>query len=175
MTFARVRAILVVAVLFVIAVVVGIMAIGRDTQTGSARSRSCPPGLVPADITMHERNEVTLNIFNGTAKSGLAQQVGTEFKSRGFNVHQTETIADGKVYDEIAVITYGPETVGDAWLVSAYFLVDEARMNFDIARMGGEVDVIIGTQFQQLATMTEVNQSIAALGNPEPEPGTCAA
>jgi hypothetical protein len=37
------------------------------------------------------------------------------------------------------------------------------------------VDVVIGNQFRQLATETEVRQSIAALGNPEPPPGTCRA
>jgi hypothetical protein len=60
-------------------------------------------------------------------------------------------------------------------LVSAYFLVDEAERNFQIDRKGAEVDVTLGNKFQQLATSTEVNQSIAANGTPELEPGTCEA
>ena len=59
--------------------------------------------------------------------------------------------------------------------MSAYFLVNQATMQFDIKRKGGEVDVILGTQFQQLATTTEVNQSIAIIGKPPLEPGTCEA
>jgi hypothetical protein len=46
-------------------------------------------------------------------------------------------------------------------------------MDFDIKRKGAEVDVTLGTQFQQLATTTEVNQSIAEIGNPTLPPGTC--
>ena len=175
MTFSRVRALIIVAVLFITAGVVVIMAIGRDSQTKATASNSCPEGLVPAKIKMPERNEVTINVFNGTPRIGLAQQIGGEFKNRGFNVNKMDTAADNKTYDEIAIITYGPDAVGAAWLVSAYFLVDEAKMDFDIKRKGAEVDVIIGTKFQQLATTTEVNQSIAALGNPELEEGTCEA
>ncbi len=175
MTFARVRALIAVAVLFVTAGVVVIMAIGRDSQTKPLSVDPCPSGLVPARVKMPERNDVTINVFNGTKKVGLAQQIGGEFKNRGFNVKKTETAPGNKVSDQIAEITFGPEAVGAAWLVSAYFLVDEAKMIFDIKRKGAEVDVVIGTQFQQLATTTEVNQSIAALGNPELPPGTCEA
>ena len=64
------------------------------------------------------------------------------------------------------MITFGPDAVGASWLVSAYFLVDEAEMNFDRERNGAEVDVTLGGKFQQLATSTEVNQSIAAMGSP---------
>jgi hypothetical protein len=35
--------------------------------------------------------------------------------------------------------------------------------------------VILGTEFQQLATVTEVNQSIAAIGTPDLPEGTCEA
>ncbi|MDT5028330.1 MAG: hypothetical protein QOE61_4756 [Micromonosporaceae bacterium] len=175
MTFARVRALIVVGVLFVTAGVVVIMAIARDTQTPAAAKTSCAAGLVPAKIKMPDRNAVTINVFNGTTRVGLAEQVGGDFKNRGFNIKKMETAPDNQKTDQIAEINYGPEAVGAASLVSAYFLVDEAKMNFDIKRTGAEVDVVIGTKFQQLATTTEVNQSIAALGNPALPPGTCEA
>jgi hypothetical protein len=173
MTFARVRALIVVAVLFVTASVVVIMAIGRDTQTHKdVRQESCE-GLVPAKIKMPERNQVTLNVYNGTPKVGLAQQIGGEFKNRGFNINKMETAPNGKTYDQIALITFGPNAVGAAYLISAYFLVNEAELQFEIERTSPEVDVIIGKAFQQLATTTEVNQSIAAIGNPPLPKGTC--
>jgi hypothetical protein len=175
MTFARVRALIVVVVLFVTAGVVVIMAIQRDTQTPAAAKASCSAGLVPAKIKMPDRNAVTINVFNGTSRVGLAEQVAGDFKNRGFNIKKTETAPDNQKSDQIAEINYGPEAVGAASLVSAYFLVDEAKMNFDIKRTGAEVDVVLGTRFQQLATTTEVNQSIAALGNPALPAGTCEA
>jgi hypothetical protein len=176
MTFARVRALIVVAVLFIGAGVVVIMAIGRDTQTQASTGGSCTAGLVPAKIKMpDQRGQVTLNVFNGTSKAGLAESVGGEFKNRGFKVNKMGNAPDNQKTDQIAVITYGPDAVGAAWLVSAYFLVDEAKMKWDIKRKGAEVDVVIGEKFQQLATTTEVNQSIAALGNPQLPDGTCEA
>lgn len=173
MTFTRVRALIFVAVLFISAGVVVIMAITRDSQARQSHGADCPPGLVGAKIKMPERGQVTINIYNGTKNPGLADKVGAEFRNRGFTVRKVQTAPGNRVYDEIAVITYGPEAVGAGSLVSAYFLVDEAKMQFEIKRKGAEVDVIIGTQYQQLATTTEVNQSIAALGNPELPPGTC--
>jgi LytR cell envelope-related transcriptional attenuator len=174
MTFSKVRAVILVAVLFVTAGVVVLMAINKDTQT-RPQVAGCQEGQVPANITMPERDEVTINVYNGTPRVGLAEQIGGEFTNRGFKVAKTETSADGAQYPEIALITYGPDGIGAAWLVSAYFLVHEADMNFDIERKGPEVDVTLGNKFQQLATSTEVNQSIAAKGSPQLEPGTCEA
>jgi hypothetical protein len=37
------------------------------------------------------------------------------------------------------------------------------------------VDIVIGSEFQQLATSTEVNQSLIEIGEPEVPPGACAA
>jgi hypothetical protein len=173
MTFARVRALIFVAVLFVTAGVVVVMAITRDSQTRAAQASSCPSGLVPARTKMPERDQVTINVYNGTKIVGLAEKIGGEFKFRGFKVKKQATAPGNKQVNEIAVISFGPKAVGAAYLVSANFLVDQAVMEFDIDRADAEVDVTLGTKFQQLATSTEVNQSIAALGNPALPPGTC--
>ncbi len=174
MTFARVRALIFVAVLFVTAGVVVLMAVNRDTQTRARANLECPPGLVPANIAPPERENVKLNVFNGTKTRGLAEKIGGEFKNRGFDVKKTGTAAGNKTYDEVAIIRYGPRAVGAAWLLRAHFLlVEEDPMEFDLKREDDVVDVIVGTRFQQLATTTEVNQSIAALGPPLLPPGTC--
>ena len=171
MTFARVRALIFVAVLFIIGGAFVITAISKDTQTKVAVVDECPSGMVPAKTRMPERKDVTLNVYNGTTTVNLAKQISDELKFRGFKIDKIGTVR--KPVNDIAVITYGPDAVGSAYLVSANFLVDEATMVFDIHRKGAEVDVTIGTQFQQLATTTEVNQSIAAIGNPPLPPGTC--
>lgn len=173
MTFTRVRALIFVTVLFLTAGVVVIMAVNRDSQTQRVQVSGCPAGLIPAKTKMPEFNQVTINVYNGTNTPGLAQTIGAEFANRGLTVKKMQTAAGDRVYDEIAVITYGPDAVGAGWLVSAFFLVDQAKMDFQLKRKGPEVDVVIGTRFQQLATTTEVKQSIAALGNPDPPDGTC--
>lgn len=172
MTFARIRALVFVAVLFVSAGLSVIFAMVRDTQTAPVVAAQCPAGAVPANIRPPERHDVKINVYNGTPTVGLATKIGEEFKNREFVVGKMENAAGNKIYDEVAVIRYGPKAVGAGWLLRAYFL-DEAVTDFDIKRKDDVVDVIIGTQFQQLATTTEVNQSIAAIGEPILPPGTC--
>ena len=61
------------------------------------------------------------------------------------------------------MIRYGPKAVGAAWVMRSYFL-DEAATEFELDRDSDVVDIVLGDRFQELATRTEVNQSIAALG-----------
>jgi hypothetical protein len=78
-----------------------------------------------------------------------------------------------KTDNQVAVVRYGPQTVGAAWLIRAYFL-NESLNQFDKGRQDDKVEIILGARFKQLPTTTEVNQSIAALGNPQLPEGTCA-
>jgi hypothetical protein len=172
MTFARVRALIVVGVLFVGALVAVGFALTRDTQTRAAATTQCPPGAVPASLRLPERHEVKLNIYNGTKQVGLASKVGTDLKNREFKVGKMQSTPGNRIYDTIATIKFGPKAVGGAQLMNAYFL-GEAVMTFDINRKDDVIDIFLGTQFQQLATSTEVNQSIAVLGEPVLPPGTC--
>ncbi len=97
MTFTRVRALIFIAVLFVTAGVVVLTAINRDTQILPPADK-CAPGDIRANVSVPERNaEVTINVFNGTARIGLADLVGGEFKNRGFTVDKMETSPEGKL------------------------------------------------------------------------------
>lgn len=175
MTFSRVRALIVVAALLITAGAMVLMATTRDSQTGAREPNNCPSGLVPADITMPDKREdVTVNVYNGTKTIGLAEKVGRELEYRKFKVNKVATAPGKKIYDDIVTIVYGPEAVGRGWLTSANFLVDDSViMDFQIDRKGKEVDIILGTQFLQLASPTEVNQSIAQNGKPLLPEGTC--
>jgi hypothetical protein len=172
MSFARVRALVVVGVLAVAAVVFVVVALVRDTQS-DAVSGGCPDGSVMANVTLPDDPEqVTIKVYNGTKIAGKADAVTTEFKNRKF---RTEKPAENKKkVDGVAVMRYGPEAVGSAWLLRAYFL-DEADVQYDAKRKGAVVDIVIGTGFQQLATTTEVNQSLVQLGEPEVPLGACVA
>lgn len=175
MTFSRVRAVIVVAALLITAGAMVLMAISRDSQAHPTQPSTCPSGLVPANIKMPERREdVTINVYNGTSTPGLAEKIGRELEYRKFKVNKKATAPKGKRYDNIVTIIYGPAAVGAGWLASANFLVDDAvEMQFQIDREGAEVDIILGTKFLQLASPTEVNQSIAQNGKPLLPPGTC--
>lgn len=175
MTFPRVRALIFVAVLFVTAGVVVLTAVNRDTQT-QPRQDPCLPGQIRVNVAVPRQSDVTLNVYNATDRAGLAEQIAAEFRNRGFTANTMPDPPEGGPYDLAGYLVFGPEAVGAAWLVSAYFLPRQYEPLFQADREGPEVDVILGNGFQQLSTSTEVNQRIADLGPPEPpNSDTCAA
>jgi hypothetical protein len=176
MSFARVRALAVVGILVVAAAVFVIVALVKDRQTTPEETKQCAEGAVVANAKLPTPEEVKLTIFNATNRSGVATDVANDFLSRKFKEAKVVTAKldpPAKTADVVAVIRFGPKTVGAAWLVRAYFL-DQARPEFDKARQDDVVEVILGAKFQQLPTTTEVKQAIGALGNPALPDGTCA-
>jgi hypothetical protein len=171
MSFARVRALVVVGVLAVAAVVFVTVALVRDTQ-GSTTGGGCPAGAPLADVQLpDDPAQVTVKVYNGTNIAGLAESVTTEFKNRRFT---TQKPAENKTkYKGVAEIRYGPAAVGRAQLLRAYFLA-QSKMEYNAKRKGATIDIVIGSQFRQLATTTEVNQSLVEVGEPTLPPGACA-
>lgn len=178
MSFARVRALAVIGILVVAAAVFVIVAVVKDRQGGPiADASKCAEGAVMANAKLPRQEDVKVTIYNATNRAGVASDVANDFLSRRFKEAKVVTAAPNppvnKPGDVVAVIRFGPQTVGAAWLVRAYFL-DKARPEFEKARQDDKVEIILGGKFQQLPTTTEVNQAIAALGNPELPEGTCA-
>ncbi|SDY47419.1 LytR cell envelope-related transcriptional attenuator [Micromonospora pattaloongensis] len=175
MSFARVRALVVVGALALFALVFVVVAVVRDTQSGPTAAKSCPDGYALANIRLREPKDVRINVYNATDTPGLATKVGTEFKNRKFQVQKEGNDPQKKGVDGVAVLRYGPQAVGSAHLLRAYFL-DQAKVEYDPKRKDDAVDVVIGNAYQQLATTTEVNQSLVELGGkPQLPPQTCAA
>ena len=171
MSFARVRALVVVGVLALAAVIFVVTALVRDSQGGATKGKDCPAGAPLADVTLpDDPAEVTVKVYNGTTIAGLAESVTNEFRNRRFTVQKP---AENKTkYNGVAQIRYGPDTVGRAQLLRAYFLL-QSKMEYNPKRKGMVVDIVVGSQFRQLATTTEVNQSLGAAGEPTLPPGTC--
>ncbi|MFC7527200.1 LytR C-terminal domain-containing protein [Actinoplanes sp. GCM10030250] len=171
MSFARVRALVVVGVLAVAAVVFVVVALVRDTQRDLVNGSDCPAGAPLADVLLpDDPAEVTVKVLNGTSKAGVAENVTNEFRNRRFTVQdpgKSKTKFKG-----VAEIRFGPEAVGKAQLLRAYFLA-QSEMVYNPKRKGAAVEIVIGNQFQQLATTTEVNQSLVEIGTPTLPPGAC--
>nr|MDT0657002.1 LytR C-terminal domain-containing protein [Micromonospora sp. DSM 115978] len=165
------RALAVVGVLVVFALVFIGVALVRDTQSDGGVAVGCPEGWKRADLTLREQKDVKIRVLNATETQGLASTVATDFENRKFQV--VEKGNDPKRVDGVAVLRYGPQAVGSWHLLRAYFL-DEATPEYDPNRTDDVVDVVIGNGFQQLATITEVHQALVELGKPELPPQTCA-
>jgi hypothetical protein len=182
MSFARVRALVVVGVLFVAASIFVVMALVKDTQkTAVGSGAACREGLVPANLQLPEEKNIKINVYNATTQQGLAERVAYDFENREFQVANKAKIQNAndpqkKKVESVAALRYGPKAVGSAWVLRAYFLGvedDVVTSEFDLERKDDVVDVVIGNKFLKLGTVTEVNQSLAALGSPEAPPGTC--
>jgi hypothetical protein len=174
LTFARVRALAIVVGLGLVALITVSAAILRDTSTATATGNRCGEGDVVANLRLPDPTEIKINVYNATDQTGLAARVGENFSNRDFQVLGHDDEPQDAELSEVAVLRYGPQAVGAAHVLRAYFL-NTAVTEFDLNRTDDVVDVVIGSGFRQLATETEVRQSIAALGNPIPPPGTCVA
>ena len=172
MSFARVRALVVVGVLALSALVFVIITIVQDSQGGETVAAGCPAGFKRADITLREPKDVKIRVLNATDTPGLASTVANDFANRKFQVVKSDN--DRKRVEGVAVLRYGPKAVGSFHLLRAYFL-NAADPEYNPNRTDDIVDVVIGEGFQQLATTTEVNQALVELGGrPELPPQTCA-
>jgi hypothetical protein len=174
MTFARVRALVVVGVLVVFALVFVAVALVRDSQGGEVETTSCPEGWPQGDLVLREAKDIKINVYNATDTAGLAESVAEDFAGREFQVKKKGNDPKKKGVDGVALLRYGPKTIGSSQVIQAFFL-GKAGLQYDPAREDDVVDVVLGDQFQQLATPTEVNQSLVDLGSPQVPPGTCAA
>jgi hypothetical protein len=171
MSLTRFRAFIVFGVLMMAALVVVIVAVARDTQNGPLAD-ACH-GAVMVNATLPRgTSEITVKVFNGTGKAGVASALTTDLGNRGFH---TEKPGQTKArIDDVAVVRFGPKSLSYAWLLQAFFL-NQTKQEYDPKRTTATIDVIVGRGYQQLATPTEVNQSLAALGDPKLPPGSCAA
>jgi hypothetical protein len=171
MSFARVRALVIIGVLAVAAVVFVVVALVKDTQHDAVAS-GCPAGSVMADIRLpDDESQVTIKVYNATGTAGLADRVTNDFTNRKFKAQKPAE--NPKKFNGVAQLRYGPDGIGKAQLLKAYFLAQAVPI-YDPKRKGSVIDVIIGSQYRQLATTTEVNQSLVELGEPDLPPGTCA-
>lgn len=173
MSFARVRALVVVGALAVLALVFVVVTLVRDSQSGAGTVAGCPEGWPLADITLREPKDVKINVYNATKEAGLASSVANDFRNRKFRVKKEGNDPLKKSVEEPAELRYGPDGVGSAHLLRAYFL-NQVRLEYDAKRKGDVVDVVLGSSFQQLATTTEVNQSLSDLGAPILPEESCA-
>ena len=177
MHMTRIRALAVVSILAIAALVLVVITVTRDSQGDEKLSEKCKPGHIPVSLDLPEsEEEIHINVYNATHTSGLGASVGADFRNRKFQVGKVEgEVANGQpAYypDEVAILRYGPKAIAAAHLLRAYFL-NENSSQFDLQREDDVVDVVIGGRFKQLATPTEMRQAVAILGRPKLPPGTC--
>jgi len=172
MSLSRVRSLAVLGALVIIAVVIVTWTLLSDKQSGQADDgQSCAPGAKPANTTMPKEQDVTLNVYNSTDRTGLAGSTATELKKVGFHVASVKQDPTGAVINGSAQVRFGRLAVGAAQLIRAY--VPGATLQYDPNRENKTVDLVLGKKYQALRGPSDVKEAEVALGEPSPPPGTC--
>ncbi len=171
MSFARMRAIIVVGALVTCAAIFVVFALLKDHQTGGPTTRACPKDAVIADLRLPAEKDVKINLIDASGGRVSIGGIGAELQNRGFQVNIVAP--EQPPVEDVAVLGYGPKGVGSAWVIQAYFHGD-ARNDFQLKRTDNAIDVTIGTGFRKLATISEVKGQWGQRGRPSEPPGTCA-
>ena len=150
----------------------------RDDSPASQSQtlRSCPtPSVTASPAPLPAPNQVRFVLLNGTARNGLAQQVGQALTARGFVVLREDNAPAALAGP--SVVSYGPGAVPAATLLTRHVLGARA-VSVPHARAGA-VQVVLGSDFRRLATPAEVTAAAAASAGqsvvPAPTRSPCAA
>ncbi|MET9547533.1 LytR C-terminal domain-containing protein [Streptomyces sp. NPDC006627] len=133
---------------------------GTGTKSGARPAVEAKPLPRPAQITV--------NVFNATPRGGLAKNTADELKKRGFAIGKVGNAT--KQYDKKVKgtgILLGAKAAADTALPVLGTQLAGAEHRTD-GRTGGEVDLILGTRFKDLAKKEDADKALAALAKPEP-------
>jgi hypothetical protein len=123
------------------------------------------------------QDQINLKLYNGSGRAGAANTVAESLRHQGLHVAPVSVKDVKAVTDGTAQIYFGPKAFGAAWVMRSYFLMttkeDAAAMHFDVNEKSDVVTVVLGRNFKQLATPSDVREAMAVLSQPVAPAGTC--
>ncbi|KQV15395.1 hypothetical protein ASC99_07250 [Kitasatospora sp. Root107] len=134
------------------------------------------PSAPPSSTAVPQPAAVTVNIYNATAKSGLAARTAEEFKKRGFTIGKVGNAPANveKLPTTTVQVISGPAGLGGATLLAAQ--VTGATKTAD-TRVDPSVDVVVGDAFTTLLEPAQAAEALAVATKPSPVasplPGSC--
>ncbi|MCF3960782.1 LytR C-terminal domain-containing protein [Streptomyces fuscigenes] len=143
---------------------------GDADKAVAAKKPNCKPATLPAK-TLPKPGQITVNVYNATTRSGLAQQTADALKKRGFvigKVGNAPAAYDKKVPGS-AVLLGGQGASNGTFSVLGTQLKG-ATPKTD-SRTGKDVDLIIGGAFQSLTVQKVADTQLASLSQPTLKPG----
>jgi hypothetical protein len=164
MSLARVRALVVIGVLAVVALSTVVWAIAQDDQSKpSTQANSCL-NEAKVQTAIPPAASVKLRVFNATDRSGLANSAKTQLIAAGFRNITTGNASDA--VEATAEVRYGAAGVGAAYLVRAHVKNSTAAPD---DRKDATVDLILGNDYTtvNITPAGEVKAELERLGKPE--------
>ncbi|MFI9828512.1 LytR C-terminal domain-containing protein [Streptomyces sp. NPDC051913] len=157
---------------------IGIFTGNDDKASAAGPKADCATSASPSasastSSSAHPRPaQITVNVFNATPRAGLAKKTADELKKRGFKIGDVGNASaefDKKVKG--AGLLLGRTSAMGTSLPVLGTQLAGAETRAD-GRKGGDVDLIIGTGFKALAKKADADKALAALGKPQPAPGS---
>ena len=152
-------------VLVVAAVAVWWYVIRQEDQKVADQAAAC--STVAAAPQSLDPSTVNLRVYNATDTAGLAQTVATALKERGFTVGEVANDTSGREVTGVGELRHGPRGTEKATFVRV-FIPDAG--DYPDTRADDTVDVVIGPDFNTLATPDQV---AAALAPAQEAAGAC--
>ncbi|MEU6550782.1 LytR C-terminal domain-containing protein [Streptomyces sp. NPDC046915] len=144
---------------------------GGDKDTASGAKADCPAStkVSPAARTkaLPEPGKITVNVYNATARTGLAKQTADELKKRGFRIGDVGNAT--KQYDKKikgSGMLLGPASALNTSLPVLAAQLAGAEQRTDATRKGDAVDLFIGNGFKDLSKRADADKAVAALTAP---------
>ncbi len=122
----------------------------RDFTTASASPSATTAAVpcVPADTLPVAYDSITINVFNATARPGLAGSVADLLGQRGFGIGDTDNYP--LKLRSVARIGFGAQGIADAYTLAAH--VSGATLSYD-ERTDGSIDLAVGSGFTELVAL----------------------
>ncbi|MFJ8040420.1 LytR C-terminal domain-containing protein [Kitasatospora sp. NPDC096147] len=136
---------------------------------GSPAATPAAPAAGATSTAVPQPNAVTVNVYNATAKSGLAARTAEEFKKRGFTIGKVGNAPANveKLPTTTVQVISGPAGLGSATLLASQ--VGGATKSAD-TRVDGSVDVVVGDAFTALLEPAQAAEALALATKPSPSP-----
>jgi len=143
-------------VLAVAAVAVWWYVIRQEDQKVAAQQATC--STVAAAPPSVDPSTVTLRVYNATDTAGLATDVAKALGERGFTVGEIANDTSGREVTGVGELRHGPRGADNANFVRLFL---PGAGDYPDTRADETVDVVIGPDFNTLATPEDVAAALA--------------
>ena len=127
-----------------------------DEAAASTSAAAAPPSLDPSTLSVR--------VFNATDRAGLAQEVAAELQARGFVVDEIANDPTDREVTGPGEIRHGPRGSDAAAYLSLF--LPGAGTYLD-TRATAQVDLVLGPEFQGLASAEQVATTLTAVASAE--------
>ena len=145
------------AVIMVIAMLIWTKVIPLPFEPSFARDEDPNKVVTPCIADGSKATEVssiTVNVYNATNRTGIADEVAKSLKTSGFSVAQTENWGGETAIKESARIVTGPRGINAAYTTAQY--IPESVVHYDPSINDETISVVLGVGYNKVLEAKDV-------------------